>query len=215
MKLVVYFARAHHPCCDVSLYDQIWPIFQRAVARHGYELIHLTDERDTARGDVTLRFQVDASLVMWAREHCWLDFLRVHASDDEQYCMVEPDMIVRERIPELLPGEDFLLLQRALGDCINPGFRLVKRSALPFYETVVARFADSVPPEKRAWHGDVQAHHLALNFDPSHPVPRRWRDLGIAVRKGAHYGVDGHRSQGVVIQGFKGSSKATMLREQV
>lgn len=211
MKLVVYHASAWHPNHPVGIYDKLWPIFLDHAHRHGYEVTQLTDEKDVQRGDVVLRFPVDANVPMFSREVCWVNYLR-HADPSEQHCMVEPDMLIQRKIPELGPGKDLAVLARPR-ESLCPGFRLCLTTALPFYERILHHFTHDVPVKMRAWHGDVAAMHLAMNWPPtghSGIPPKRWGNLHIEKRRWFDYW---ERFQGAVIYHYKGSSKADMFHE--
>lgn len=210
MKIVCYFADADgaHPNCSTSDYDVMWPVMQRSVERHGYELIHLTDLHDKPRCTNTIRYDLDSRLVMFSREIAWLRFLE-SIDDNEQLVLVEPDAYLLRPIPPLADGKDVMFLHRPHKN-IPCGFRLARKSAAPFYRAVVETYAKESDSNK-TFHGDVGVHHALLGIGPSgiQSLPDRWRDIRIEHRNWIDY--TSKLWKNAVAWNFKGTSKHYML----
>lgn len=209
MRIVCYFAAAEgsHPHCSISDYDKMWPVMQASVERQGYELVHLTGMEDRARCRETFRVDVDPATVMFSREVAWLRFLN-SLQDSETAVLIEPDCYLLRQIPDLHPSSDFMLLTRP-GRVIPSGFRMARRTAMPFYEAVVDAYA-KMPHEKKVFHGDVDAQHELLSVSRSHGIPpSTWRGLVIERRNWIHYTSKLWRD--AVAWNFKGTSKHYML----
>jgi hypothetical protein len=212
MKLVVYHAEAAHPDHDHGIYEKLWPVFMAHAHEHGYEVTQLTSEFGTQYGDHVLRFPIEPALPMFSREVCWVEYLKKHADPQEQHCLLEPDMVIRRPIPELPPGKDFMLLDRT-GDILQPSLRVVRLTALPFYEHLLDMFKHGVPMDKRAWYGDCHAMHMAFGLPADVPVeqmPAKWRHLDIDVRSQHDYGNTWPKNDDAYIWHFKGTSKSRM-----
>lgn len=185
-----------HPHCTPSEYDQIWPVMQRSVEAQGYELVHLTTRDAEAKCAKVFRYDGDPNLVMWTRELAWLEFLR-SVPDDEQVVMVEPDCMLLRQVPRLHNNADLMLLRRYKGT-VPAGFRLARKSAIPFYEAVVAEYS-TYPEEHKKFHGDAGAL-LAVAKRPGWNI--EWRSWLLYTSK---------LWRDAVAWNFKGTSKITML----
>lgn len=221
MKICCYFAAAEgvHPNCTIADYDAIWPVMQKSVEAQGYELIHLTSLNEPARCKNVMRVDVDPATVMWSREHAWVAFLKT-LEDDEQGVLVEPDCILLKPIPPLRKDADALLLSHRHN--IPPGFRLAKRTSLPFYEAVIEEYA-KLPLESRVMHGDVIAVMNLLRKDDPKPrlltidnktqpmfrLPASWNGVRFEHRNWIDYTSKLWRN--AVAWNFKGTSKDKML----
>lgn len=210
MKVACYYAAAEgaHPHCTPSEYDIIWPVMQRSVERHGYELIHLTGQDDPAKCDNVFRTIIRPETVMFSREIAWVDFLR-SLDDGEEAVLIEPDAYLNKPIPPLTYG-DMMLLHRP-NKSLPSGFRLCTNKALPFYEAVVQNYR-SYPYADKVFHGDVKVHHalLGLGKQGAVNIPRSCRGVRIEIRDWLDY--TSKRWAKAVAWNFKGTSKTTMLQ---
>lgn len=211
MKVVCYFAAAEgvHPHCTVAEYDEIWPVMQASVERQGYELIHLTGREDKARCKTVLRYDIDPAVVMYSREVAWAGFLET-LEDGEQAVLVEPDAYLLRPIPPLRDDKDMLLLRRP-GKSLPSGFRLAKRSALPFYREVVRVYSGMSDGLKKL-HGDVAAQQQVLGVLPrgAGDLPAQWGSVHFEHRFFGEY--TSKMLEGAVAWNFKGRSKEQMLK---
>jgi len=209
MRIACYYAAAPgtHPNATPELYDRIWPIMQDSLLEHGYELDHLTDLEDKARGHRCFRFDVDPATVMFSREIAWLRYLE-RLPPGETAVMVEPDCLLRKPIPELTDGA-FLMLRRP-GASPPSGFRMATREAIPFYEAMVRHY-NGLSREEQVFHGDVRCLRELLGIKPrgAGDMPRMWRGIPIEVRNASDYTT--HGTPDAVAWNFKGSSKPRML----
>lgn len=208
MRLVFYFALARHPCCRPEMYDHIFPGMFRSAKRAGYDPpIHLTDLHDKARSEPCLRFDVPTDKVMLAREMAWCQFLEHHADPNETYLMIEPDSRFVRPVPPL--NGDLMILWRPF-DSIFCGVRMCKKSALPFYQAVRDAML-TMPEDRQGWHGDVDAHHIALHCRKGVPPKTQLGNLTLDVRQGRPYSWSEVRKDTVLLN-FKGKSKALLAR---
>lgn len=213
MKVACYFAAAEgaHPNCSTSDYDKMWPVMQASVERQGYQLIHLTTWNDPARCEKVFRVDADPATVMFSREVAWLEFL-YSLEDDEEAVLVEPDAYLLRPIPQLAIGADMMLLRRY--KTLPCGFRLAKKSAIPFYEAVVREY-DKMDREHKTFHGDAQTHHRLLGIGPrgarfeGYGSFMRWESVNIEIRDWLDYTSKLWRK--AVAWNFKGDSKHIML----
>jgi hypothetical protein len=196
-----------HPDFELGIYDAIWPIMHRSLRDNGCELVHLTDAVTTSRGDSVFRVDgIDPKKTMLSRDIAWLRFLEQMPKDD-QVCMVEPDTMMVRPVTPLDDEHDLVLLRRYAN--ISPGFRLAKKTSLPFYRAVMAAWK-GVPVEKHVFHGDVDALHAATGATDAMHIPLRRHGCSIDIRGWEYY--IGKGSKNAELWNFKGTSKRAMLQ---
>jgi hypothetical protein len=211
MKIACYFAAAKngaHPECSLEDYDRIWPVMMENVARHGYDLIHLTSLHDKPRARTVARIDVNPETVMLSREIAWLRFLE-QLPHGEQAVLIEPDCVLRKPIPPLLAGKDALLLKRP-GRPMPSGFRIATRRAIPFYKAVVDLYRWATP-QKQTFHGDIDctAKVLGIDRDCVRYLPSHWKTVHFEHRDWIDY--TSKLWKKAVAWNFKGTSKHIML----
>lgn len=208
MKVVCYYAAmpGAHPHCEPADYDTIWPLMQKSVEAQGYELTHLTSLKEPAKCDSVYRVDIDPALVMFSREHAWLEYLK-QLPEDETAVLVEPDAYLLRPIPEL--KGDMMLLERP-GKSLPCGFRMATKRAVPFYEAV-CRLYSNYDDDDKVFHGDVKVHHklLKLGARGAYGIPNHWNGVTIERRDWLDY--TSKRWAKAVAWNFKGTSKHIML----
>lgn len=160
MKIAIFWAWAEgaHPSGRLDVYKQIWPVMHRRVKEVGYKLTWLTvpSEKNDMPCDERLNFDVtDVRRSALAREEAWMQYLERHVSDTDQVAQIEPDTYLRREIPPLGPDHDMILIRRDKPPTPTC-FKLVKKSAMPFYAEILKRIP-TLHSSLHTWCGDAAA----------------------------------------------------------
>ena len=206
-----------HPEASVELNEACFRKMYASVKEQGYDLTLQTApwaNIEHLPRDYTIYLDVERDrLASLSREIAWAWFLR-HMRVGDQALMVEPDTMLRRKVPLLTKGDVMLLKrdQAPVPMCV----RLATSWAAPFYDAV-AEICENNTDNK--WCRDVDAHQEVVGNptkrgeDGLIDVPDTVMGVRVEKRLAADYAYCAHRSsKDPVIECFNGTAKRLMLR---
>ncbi len=150
MKAVIYHADAikSKEYAD-NIYKHLIVNLKKNLNSFGIKLVHLTLTGFEGLGDENHYFEGEPNNITYNREKFFVEFLK--NSPDELYWLTEPDSRIHNMFPLLEDNVDLSLLYRHDDVHIPPAWRLVRKSALPFFEELLNYYEQE---RKDWWEGD-------------------------------------------------------------